>query len=263
MDLSLIGRRALVCGGSQGIGKAIALELAANGASITVLARTQTALDAVVGLLPTNAGQTHSSIAVDMSDEVALITAVQNAVESGGAFHILVNNTAGPAGSPLVESPVESLRNAFEQHILTAHQLTKILVPGMTACGYGRIVNIVSTSVKIPIDGLGVSNTIRGAMASWSKTMANELAPRGITVNNVLPGATETDRLQAIIERSARIKGQSEDQVRAHMVAEIPVGRFAQPAEIANAVGFLASPSASYITGTSIIVDGGRTRSLT
>jgi 3-oxoacyl-[acyl-carrier protein] reductase len=133
----------------------------------------------------------------------------------------------------------------------------------MTACGYGRIVNIVSTSVKIPIDGLGVSNTIRGAMASWSKTMANELAPRGITVNNVLPGATETDRLQAIIERSARIKGQSEDQVRAHMVSEIPVGRFAQPAEIANAVGFLASPSASYITGTSIIVDGGRTRSLT
>jgi len=263
MDLSLVGRRALVCGASQGIGKAIALELAANGASVTVLARTQSALDAVLAALPTTADQHHTSIAVDMTDEVALLTAVHNAVDNGGAFHILVNNTAGPAGSPLVDSPVESLRNAFGQHILTAHQLTKILVPGMTACGYGRIINIISTSVKIPIDGLGVSNTIRGAMASWSKTMANELAPRGITVNNVLPGATETDRLQAIIERNARAKGQSEDAVRVHMVAEIPVGRFAQPSEIANAVGFLASPSASYITGTSIIVDGGRTRSLT
>jgi 3-oxoacyl-[acyl-carrier protein] reductase len=184
-------------------------------------------------------------------------------VDSGGDFHILVNNTAGPAGSPLVDSPVESLRNAFEQHIVTAQQLTKILAPGMMVCGYGRIINIVSTSVKVPIDGLGVSNTIRGAMASWSKTMANELAPRGITVNNVLPGATETDRLQAIIERNASVKGLSEDAVRAQMLAEIPLGRFAQPSEIANAVGFLASPSASYITGTSIIVDGGRTRSLT
>lgn len=263
MDLSLIGRRALVCGGSQGIGKAIAHELAHNGASVTVLARTQSSLDAVVASLPVTHGQHHTALAVDMSDEVALITAVHNAVDSLGSFHILVNNTAGPAGSPLVDSAVESLRNAFEQHIVTAHQLTKILVPGMTACGYGRIINIVSTSVKIPIDGLGVSNTIRGAMASWSKTMANELAPRGITVNNVLPGATETDRLHAIIERNARVKGLTEDAVRVHMVAEIPVGRFAQPSEIANAVGFLASPSASYITGTSIIVDGGRTRSLT
>lgn len=263
MDLSLVGRRALVCGASQGIGKAIALELAANGASVTVLARTQSALDAVVALLPTSHGQLHSTLAVDMNHEAALITIVQNNVESHGAFHILVNNTAGPAGGPLVDSGVESLRSAFENHILTAHQLTKVVVPGMTACGYGRIVNIVSTSVKIPIDGLGVSNTIRGAMASWSKTMANELAPRGITVNNVLPGATETDRLQAIIERNAQTKGQSEDAIRSHMLAEIPVGRFAQPSEIANAVGFLASPAAGYITGTSIIVDGGRTRSLT
>ncbi len=263
MDLSLIGRRALVCGGSQGIGKAIAHELALNGAEVTILARTQASLDIVVQQLPTGHGQTHRTLAVDMSDEVSLITTVQNAVECHGAFHILVNNTAGPAGGPLVESGVESLRSAFENHILTAHQLTKVVAPGMTACGYGRIVNIVSTSVKIPIDGLGVSNTIRGAMASWSKTMANELAPRGITVNNVLPGATETDRLQSIIERSARTKGQPEDTIRAHMLAEIPVGRFAQPSEIANAVGFIASPAAGYITGTSIIVDGGRTRSLT
>lgn len=263
MDISLVGRRALVCGASQGIGKAIAHELASNGASVVLLARNQQALEDLSRSLSTSHGQRHSVLVVDMTNEVELITGVHNIVDSGGAIHILVNNTAGPAGGPLVESPVDNLRNAFEQHILTAHQLTKILTPGMTSCGYGRIINIVSTSVKIPIDGLGVSNTIRGAMASWSKTMANELASKGITVNNVLPGATETDRLQTIIERNARARGLAEEQIRAHMLAEIPVGRFAQPSDIANAVGFLASAAASYITGTSIIVDGGRTRSLT
>ncbi len=263
MDISLVGRRALVCGASQGIGKAIAQELASNGASVVLLARNRQALDDLSRSLPTLHGQRHDVLVVDMTDEVELITGVHNVVDRDGPIHILVNNTAGPAGGPLVDSPVDNLRNAFEQHILTAHQLTKILVPGMTSCGYGRIINIVSTSVKIPIDGLGVSNTIRGAMASWSKTMANELAPKGITVNNVLPGATETDRLQAIIERNARAKGLAVEQIREHMLAEIPVGRFARPSDIANAVGFLASAAASYITGTSIVVDGGRTRSLT
>ncbi len=263
MDISLIGRRALVCGASQGIGKAISHELASNGASVVLLARNQQALDDLARSLPASHGQRHDVLVVDMADEVGLITGVHNLVDSVGPIHILVNNTAGPTGGPLVESPVDNLRNAFEQHVLTAHQLTKILAPGMTSSGYGRIINIVSTSVKIPIDGLGVSNTIRGAMASWSKTMANELASRGITVNNVLPGATETDRLQAIIERNARARGLAEEQIRAHMLAEIPVGRFAQPSDIANAVGFLASAAASYITGTSIIVDGGRTRALT
>lgn len=262
MELSLIGKRALVCGGSQGIGRATAQELARNGASVTILARNPEILMDAVESLSVHGGQKHSAISVDMSDEVALLTHVNNHVESHGVIHILVNNTAGPAGGALVDSPVESLIQAFSNHILVAHQLTKVLVPGMTLEGYGRVINIISTSVKQPIEGLGVSNTIRGAMASWSKTMANELAGRGITVNNVLPGATETDRLTAIISRNAHQHGRSEDEVMSAMMREIPLGRFARPEEIANAVGFLASPAASYITGTSILVDGGRTRSL-
>lgn len=262
MDLSLNGKRALVCGASQGIGRAAAQELARNGASVILLARNPETLQDALASLSVHAGQSHHAIAVDMTDEVALLTHVHNHVDGHGAIHILVNNTAGPAGGPLVESDVGSLRQAFANHVLVAHQLTKLLVPGMTKAGYGRVINIISTSVKMPIEGLGVSNTIRGAMASWSKTMANELGSKSITVNNVLPGATETDRLTSIITRNATNHGRSEDAVRASMIAEIPVGRFAQPEEIANAVGFLASPAASYITGTSILVDGGRTKAL-
>jgi len=262
MDLSLNGRRALVCGASQGIGRAAAQELARNGASVTLLARNPETLMEALTSLSVHGGQHHLAIAADISNEVELLTHVKNSVDEHGSIHILVNNTAGPAGGPLVESTVESLKQAFENHILAAHQLTKVLVPGMRLASYGRVINIISTSVKQPIDGLGVSNTIRGAMASWSKTMANELAGFGITVNNVLPGATETDRLTAIVSRKATKQGLSEDEVRRALQAEIPIGRFAKTEEIANAVGFLASPAASYITGTSIIVDGGRTRSL-
>ncbi len=262
MDLSLVGKRALVCGASQGIGRASAIELAACGASVLLLARNAEALRQVKDSLPTDRGQVHDVVVADVTDTPTFLTSVQNAVDSHGAINILVNNTAGPAGGPLVDSDVERLRQAFENHILTAHQLTQLLVGGMITSGYGRIINIVSTSVKVPIDGLGVSNTIRGAMASWSKTMANELGPKGVTVNNVLPGATETDRLQAIITRNAASTGSAEDAVRAHMLKEIPLGRFAQPSEIAGAVAFLASPAGAYITGTSILVDGGRTRSL-
>ncbi|MCX6139756.1 MAG: SDR family oxidoreductase [Candidatus Kapabacteria bacterium] len=262
MELSLVGKRALVCGGSQGIGRAAAQELARNGASVTIVARNPEILQEALESLHVHGGQRHNAISADMSDEVELLTQVKNHVESHGIIHILVNNTAGPAGGSLVDSPVESLVQAFSNHILVAHQLTKVLVPGMTLERYGRVINIISTSVKQPIEGLGVSNTIRGAMASWSKTMANELAGRGITVNNVLPGATETDRLTSIITRNAINQGRSQDDVRSSMMSEIPMGRFAKPEEIANAVGFLASPAASYITGTSILVDGGRTRSL-
>ena len=263
MNLNLEGKRALVCGASRGIGKASAIELAANGASVVVLARTAELLEQVRSELPVvNGNQEHVAIAVDATDDVALITAVNNVVENSGPINILVNNTAGPAAGKLVDSSVDSLLQAFQAHILTAQRLIKILTPGMEQMLYGRVINIVSTSVKQPIDGLGVSNTIRGAMASWSKTLATELAPRLITVNNVLPGATETERLDAIINRQAAVKQVPLDKVRDHMIAEIPMGRFAQPAEIANAVAFLASPAAGYITGTSIVVDGGRTKAL-
>ncbi len=263
MDLNLTGKRALVCGASRGIGKATAMELAANGASVTVLARSAEQLEHVRTTLPViHAGQVHYALAVDATQDFELIQAVNNHVEKHGSFHILVNNTAGPAAGKLIDSTVDSLMEAFVQHILTAQRLIKILIPGMTSDQYGRVINIISTSVKQPIDGLGVSNTIRGAMASWSKTLATELAARHITVNNVLPGATETERLEAIITKQANVRGVSDSEARSNMLAEIPMGRFAQPSEIANAVAFLASPSAGYITGTSIMVDGGRTKSL-
>lgn len=263
MNLDLHGRRALVCGASRGIGRAIAMELATNGASVVVLARSSDQLEAVRTQLPlVHENQSHNAIAVDATDEVALITAVNNDVDKHGSIHILVNNTAGPTAGRLVDSTVDSLLQAFHAHVLTAQRLIKILAPGMEHAMYGRVVNIVSTSVKQPIDGLGVSNTIRGAMASWSKTLAGELAQQHITVNNVLPGATETERLEAIITRQASVRQAAYEDVRQHMLAEIPMGRFAQPSEIANAVVFLASPAAAYITGTSILVDGGRTRAL-
>ena len=263
MDLKLVGKRALVCGASRGIGRACAVELAANGASVTVLARSEDQLKIVRDGLPViHETQRHTFLAVDSTDEVALITAVRNSVDNDGSIHILVNNTAGPAAGKLVDSSIDSLMQAFTAHIVMAQRLTKILTPGMEHDAYGRVINIVSTSVKQPIEGLGVSNTIRGAMASWSKTLATELAARSITVNNVLPGATETERLDAIITKQASVRQISEDQARSAMVSEIPMGRFAKPAEIAYAVAFLASPAAAYITGTSILVDGGRTKAL-
>lgn len=262
MDMTLNGRRALVCGASRGIGRAVAHELALLGASVVLLARDQQALDEAVAALPVSNGQIHHTLAVDMSSEELLIHSVNKLVDKHGAIHILVNNTSGPPAGRLVDSDVESLSKAFYNHIVVSHHLMRVLTPGMRAEGYGRVINIVSTSVKQPIEGLGVSNTIRGAMASWSKTLATELGPLGITVNNVLPGATETERLTSIISGKAAKTGQTTDEVRLEMLSEIPVGRFALPSEVANAVAFLASPAASYINGTSILVDGGRTRAL-
>jgi len=262
MDLSLIDRRALVGGASKGIGRASAEELARNGATVTVMARSADLLEEVVKGLPTPAGQVHHALVADVSDHDQLVHRVENHVKNAGPLHIVVNNTGGPPGGPLVDSSVEELIQAFHNHVLAAHHLMQVVIHNMREEGYGRFINIISTSVKQPIEGLGVSNTTRGAMASWAKTLATEVAKDGITVNNVLPGATETERLTGIIERKSGKTGRSEDAVRDEMLAEIPANRFGTAAEIANAVAFLASPAAGYITGTSILVDGGRTRSL-
>lgn len=261
LNLDLSGKTALVCGGSKGIGKASAAILASMGAQVTVLARTEDTLYNVVAALEHSYPNGHTYIVASDSLPETL-KAVENHVNNHGGFHILVNNTAGPAGGQLGESTVGQLMQAFENHVLYAHSLLQILRGKMTVDRWGRIINIISTSVKQPIEGLGVSNTIRGAMASWAKTVATELAPYGITVNNVLPGATSTERLAAIVERKAQVEQSTVEEVARRLQEEIPLGRFAAPEEIASAVGFLASPAASYITGTSILVDGGRTRSL-
>ena len=262
MELSLEGKRALVGGSSRGIGRAVAEELASLGASVTVMARTKSALDEVVAGMNTASGQSHHSIIADMTDHDGVISSVEKHVEEHGAFHIMVNNTGGPPGGLLVDSDMASLVQAFHDHVLMSHLLMKVVVHNMKTTGYGRFINIISTSVKQPIPGLGVSNTIRGAMASWAKTLATELGSFGITVNNVLPGATATERLSSIIDRKVASTGKDEAAVRESLLAEIPVGRFGEPGEIANAVAFLASPAASYINGTSVLVDGGRTQSL-
>lgn len=262
MDLNLSGKRALVGGASKGIGKAIAEELARNGAEVVVMARSEDLLAAVSAGLDRSHGQKHGSIVADLEHIDTVIHDVEKHVHQFGDFHILVNNTGGPPGGPLVDSSVESLLQAFHNHVTCSHRLMQVLVPGMKRAGYGRIINIISTSVKQPIEGLGVSNTIRGAMASWAKTLATELGPDKITVNNVLPGATETERLTSIITRQSGARKLSEEDVRDEMMREIPARRFAQASEIANAAAFLASPAAAYISGTSILVDGGRTKAL-
>ena len=256
---TLESRTALVCGASRGIGRACAEELARLGARIILAARDGAALQRVSSGL---AGAGHRILAVDFEDAAALREAAAGALGEAGDIHILINNSGGPASGPILAAQPGEFLAAFSRHLIAGQILAQLLVPGMKRAGYGRIMNIVSTSVRQPIRGLGVSNTIRAAMASWAKTLAAELAPDGITVNNILPGATRTDRLAEIIRARARGTGRPEAEIEAEMIGEIPAGRFARPEEIAAMAGFLAGPAAGYITGASLPVDGGRTMAL-
>ena len=260
MDLKLNNKYALVCGSTAGIGKASAISLAAEGTKITLVARNEDKLKQVIAQLPNP--ENHSYIVADFSDPAELRHKVSDFINNNHGFHILVNNTGGPAGGPVFSAQLEEFENAFTQHLKCNHVLAQTVVPFMKDEGYGRIINIISTSVKQPLDGLGVSNTIRGAVASWSKTLANELGPFGITVNNVLPGATDTDRLAEIIKNKSAKTGQSEEESANAMKSGVPAKRFARPEELAYAVTFLASECASYINGINLPVDGGRTKSL-
>jgi len=259
MDLSLVGRRAVVCGSSQGIGKAIAVELALLGGSVTLIARDPQRLESAVRELDTAANQNHNMIVADFAEAAQVKMAIEQFLAAGGSADILVNNTGGPAGGPAMEATPQEFVAAFESHLLCNQILTQALVPGMKTAGCGRIINVISTSVKQPISGLGVSNTIRGAVANWAKPLANELGPYGITVNNILPGMTSTLRLQSIIRSRAEKSGQTKEEITAEMESEIPAGRFADASEIAAAAAFLASPAARYINGINLPVDGGRT----
>jgi 3-oxoacyl-[acyl-carrier protein] reductase len=260
MNVSLAGTRAIVCGSSQGIGKAAAIELASLGATVVLLARDAAKLGAVQQQLSAAAGQKHSHIAVDFANLAAVEQAARQLASDTKTHtgHILINNAGGPPGGPILAATPADFEAAFRSHVLASHILTQAIVPSMKAAKHGRIINIISTSVKAPIAGLGISNTIRGAMASWAKTMANELGPFGITVNNVLPGFTKTDRLSSLVKAKATKAATSEDMVSAEMLATIPAGRFADPEETAAAIAFLASPAAAYISGTNLPVDGGR-----
>lgn len=261
MQWNLSGKNALVGGSSKGIGKATAIALAELGANVTLVSRSADIMGDVIKLLHKAPGQDHDFLVADFTDTKDLHTKV-SALVSEKNIHILVNNTAGPPAGPITDAAARDFLQAFNNHLICNHLLAQAVLPGMKRDNYGRIINIISTSVKAPLDGLGVSNTVRGAVASWAKTMANELGRFQITVNNVLPGLTLTDRLHDLIERQAAESGKSVEEVARAMQSSVPMGRFAQPAEIAAAVAFLASPAASYINGVNLPVDGGRTRSL-
>ncbi|SDM05665.1 3-oxoacyl-[acyl-carrier protein] reductase [Daejeonella rubra] len=261
MNLDLTGKRALVCGSTQGIGKATAIELALLGANVTLLARNEEKLRLVLEELPIQKGQEHDLLIADFTDPTLLKSIIEN-YTTKNSVDILINNTGGPAGGQAIDAATEEFINAFNMHLICNQILVQAIVPGMKKNQFGRIINIISTSVKTPLKGLGVSNTIRGAVASWAKTLALELGPFGITVNNVLPGFTMTGRLEFLINSIAEKEGKSTEAVKNEMVSTIPAGRIADATEVAAAIAFLASPAASYINGINVPVDGGKTPSL-
>lgn len=257
MKIQLNGKRALVCGSTAGIGEAIAKQLAECGAEIILLARNEEKLKSLVQSLNADQNQNHQYLVADFSNSESLDSIIPNILELKP--DILINNTGGPAAGKAIDAEPESFLQAFQAHLINNQKLVKAVVPSMKSKQWGRIINIISTSVKVPLPNLGVSNTIRGAVGNWSKTIANELAEFGITVNNILPGATETERLGSIIQNKSSKTGKEIDSVKEEMLSEIPMKRFGKPEEPAYAAAFIASDFAAYITGTNFVVDGGRT----
>lgn len=257
-----INRTAFVCGSTQGIGLAVAKKLAQSGFNLVLMARNEDKLKLALGQLDSSLGQQHHYLVADFSNPIALKSVITSFIEDGNHVHVLVNNTGGPKGGLIKDAQPEEFLNTFNQHLICNHILMQAVYPGMIEDGYGRIINIISTSVKQPLPNLGVSNTIRGAVANWSKTLAGELGQYGITVNNVLPGATNTSRLSEIAGAKAEKTGQSVSDIFEEMGGETPMNRIAEPEEVAAAVNFLASSEAAYINGINLPVDGGRTKCL-
>jgi len=262
MNLSLEGKTAVICGSTQGIGYATAVEMAIQGARLVLIARNESKLIDALDRLSQISSLDHRYVVADFSKPSDLESALKREAAALGPVHILVNNTGGPPAGKAIDAVGTDFVKAFEMHLLCNHILVQQFVPSMKRAGYGRIVNVISTSVKQPLPNLGVSNTIRGAVANWAKTLANELGGYGITVNNVLPGATHTGRLTAIVENKAKQSGSTPAEALAKMASAVPMGRVGEPEEVANAICFLASPAASYINGINLPVDGGRTSSL-
>lgn len=261
MDLDLTGKHALVCGGSEGIGRATAIELAQLGADVTLLARREDALRDAVASLPCTGNQRHGFVIADVAQTFELGQAVA-ALAANSPVHILINNTGGPPGGPAYAAEIGAYVDAFNKHLIANQILLQAVLPGMRAAQWGRVVNVISTSVYEPIANLGVSNTIRGAVASWAKTLSKELGADAITVNNVLPGYTRTQRLDQILFDRSAATGKTQDEIAKGMLATVPAARFAEAHETASMIAFLCSPAASYVNGQSIAVDGGRMQSI-
>jgi len=257
MNLNLSGKTAVVCGSTQGLGLGSAIELALLGCNVVLMARNEEKLKGIIQILANDGIQKHDYIVADFNDPVVVKKAI-DAYTKVNSVHILVNNTGGPAGGSVLAAASDDFLQAFNNHLINNQHLVQAVVPGMKIAGFGRIINIISTSVKIPLQGLGVSNTIRGAVASWAKTLATELGPYGITVNNVLPGFTKTSRADYVIAKNAADTGTTEVDVLAAIEKDIPARRLGKPEEFGAAVAFLSSPAASYINGINLPVDGGK-----
>ncbi len=258
MNLDLTGKKAIVCGSTQGLGLATAVELALLGAEVTLMARNEQKLKDAITRLDNSKGQNHNYLVADFQMPQLVKIAITNFMSQNNSVNILINNTGGPKGGSITEATPEDFLQAFNSHLICNQILVQETLPSMKASGYGRIVNIISTSVKQPIAGLGVSNTIRSAVANWSKTLANELGEFGITVNNVLPGYTRTARYQSIVENKMKANGLNEKEIEAEILKEIPLRKIGAPGEFGAAVAFLCTPAASYITGINLPVDGGK-----
>ena len=261
MDLDLTGKRALICGSSQGIGRAAAIQLALMGASVTLVARNGEKLKEVIDHIPADDTESHHYLVADFAHPEQLKSAIDGYLKDH-TIDILVNNTGGPPGGQAIDAKNEEFIAAFNSHLICNQILVQAVTPAMKKEGFGRIINIISTSVKTPLAGLGVSNTIRGAVASWAKTLSLELGPFGITVNNVLPGFTMTARLESLINSRVEKEGLSFEEVKQQMIEGIPARRIGEAEDVAAAIAFLASKSAGYINGINLPVDGGRTPTL-
>ena len=262
MNLDLTNKTALVCGASQGLGLACATELALMGANIIAASRDENKLRDAIKNLDTLKNQRHSFLVMDLSNPGEVKKTVSDFLAKDNVIHILINNAGGPPSAPIIKTDADEIEKAFRTHLISSHVLAQLIVPGMKAAGFGRIVNIVSTSVKQPINGLGISNLVRAAVANWAKTLANEISRDGITINNVLPGYTNTDRLNYLFTKQATELGINRQEIYDKMAASIPTGRLGEASEFGAAVAFLCSPAASYINGINLPVDGGRTGSL-
>lgn len=261
MDISLTNKTAVICGSSQGIGLAAAISLAELGATCILIARNPETLHTALQQLPVHENQQHQYAVADFSDVLSVEQAIKDIVKNN-QVSILVNNSGGPQPGPITAASAKDFEDAFKQHLICNQILTNAVLPAMKTAGNGRIINVISTSIKSPLPNLGVSNTIRAAVASWAKTLANEIGRYNITVNNVLPGLTDTARYQKLLENSAKNTNRTTAEVDLELINTIPLLRIAKAKEVADVIAFLASPAASYISGTSIPVDGGRTAAL-
>lgn len=255
-------KKALVCGSSKGIGATTAIELSKLGTSVVLLSRNENALKKVLNKLDVKQGQKHDYLIADFDNPEVLSSKIKEYLKNNSSVDILINNSGGPKPGSIIDAKSKDFIDAFNRHLICNHILVQELIPGMIKSNYGRIINITSTSVKEPIKGLGVSNTIRGAVANWAKTLSFELGEYGITVNNILPGFTDTERLKEVFLNKSKMNNEDIESVIMDAYSQIPMGRFANPKETAKAICFLASEDASYINGINLPVDGGRLSTL-